>query len=211
MVDIVTKQEASRNTKDRCGIPDRQERLVNLDESASRNLVTHIWSTLRHDVTGCAFFIRGICDQAGKIPSNQGDSERRLPRLARFLTSEDHAGYLPVELWCRMTAIGIRRTISAKVLWTPSKCHNRLTAFSRHYMRRHRKLSRALTVGHKAIVVSRFRRVRVGHDRSVWLIETSSFFILQQLAYYVVDILPDAHPAADEEFQWKRSNQLRVA
>jgi len=109
-----------------------------------------------------------------------------------------------------LTAIGIRGTVSAKILWAPGESHYRLTASRRHYMRPHRKLVQALTIEYIA-VVARFRSLRLGHDRSVWLIETSSFFIVQQLAYYVVDILPYAHLAADEKFQWERSNQLRVA
>jgi hypothetical protein len=34
MVDVVTKQEASRNTKDWCRISDSQERLIDLNKSA---------------------------------------------------------------------------------------------------------------------------------------------------------------------------------
>jgi len=34
MVNVVTKQEASENTKSWCGISDRQERLIKLNESA---------------------------------------------------------------------------------------------------------------------------------------------------------------------------------
>ena len=68
MVDIVTKQEASRYTKDWGGISDRQERLVELGKSALiehpniESHGTHIRSTLRHDMARCALFIRGFRD-----------------------------------------------------------------------------------------------------------------------------------------------------